>query len=117
MPLKVKLCLESITTELFTGDGANIHTPEFMKDKINGQYGFAKPGAWLDNSDVIYMCFILKRPIGYVTVINTNSENWGDKLGAQEYPRDGGLVFFTPDYPEKWVIYNSGNHFQPLIKK
>jgi hypothetical protein len=45
MPLKVKLCLEFMATEGFTGDGANIHSPEFIKDKLVGSGGFAKPGA------------------------------------------------------------------------
>ena len=89
-----------------------------MKEKLNGSHGFAKNGAWLENGDIVYITPILKRNITLITAI-PNADNYvqKDKFSA----KNSEVLFtgagFTPAHPERWVIYNSGGHFQPLIKK
>jgi len=62
------------------------------------------------------MSYFLNRRITFVTVLPGGG--WGhDRFGAYNYPEENGLPGFVPKYNERWVIYNSGGHFQPLIKK
>jgi hypothetical protein len=121
MPLKVKLCLDFMATEGFT-DGSNIYSPEFIKDKLIGSGGFAKPGAWLESADIMYIAPILERPIAVVSK-HPEDPRYGEfsgEIATFEFPEDLGFLStatFPFTHKERWVIYNSGGHFQPLIKK
>jgi hypothetical protein len=94
LPLRVKICLELLTRfDIFSG------TPEQklteLKEKISGEYGFAKPGKWLENQDIVYMSYVLKRPIILVTVIPRDSgENDFGVLNSYNYFEDKSIFYF-----------------------
>ena len=115
LPLRVKICLEILTNpNKFLGGDENSQLID-LKEQLIGGRGFAKNGTWLENSDIIHMAWILKRNITVVTYVPASSVAVLGEFGA--WNTEQLLTDFTPAYSENWVIYNSGGHFQPLIKK
>ncbi|KLL04144.1 MAG: hypothetical protein MRERV_27c036, partial [Mycoplasmataceae bacterium RV_VA103A] len=122
LPLRAKLCIE------FMADPDKyVSGIEQLKEKLNGSHGFAINTRWLENGDIAYMKTILKRQI----VLLSASPNWetdypylkdNNGISLAEYPSND-----TPDQiieynkltykDHPFIIYNSGGHFQPLIKK
>ena len=120
MPLKVKLCLDYISNKGFTSDASDNRPLESVKDTLVGSGGFAKPGAWLDIGDIFYVALVLQRPLAVIGKW-PNDPAFGEmsgKLGTYEVPEGITLshpINWNATYKERWVIYNSGGHFQPLI--
>ena len=63
----------------------------------------AKDYEWLSNSQIKLLSYVFKRNLVII------SKNKNEYEPACSYPD-------INEYPEEWVIYNSGVHFQPLIK-
>ena len=111
--LRVALCLELMTNpERYFHSTTDEKKIVSIKDEISRE-GITENRRWL-NSDIIkYLAYALKRPI--VSIIKSKFY----KFQVYDYPNSqtGEGSDFIPVYPEKWVVYNSGGHYQPLIKK
>jgi len=110
LPLRVKICLEIMNNpNVFLGGGETEKFEE-LKTKLVGSHGFAKNGKWLENRDISYLSLILDRSITLISVL-PGSEKFVDK------DKIGILHADVLSHRREWVIYNSGEHFEPLIKK
>lgn len=69
----------------------------------------AQNRSWLSNLEIDVLGYILKRNL--IVISNFNNSY------LESYSFDPIAHNITDAYPETWVIYNGGNHFQPLIKK
>ena len=106
LKLRVAMCLELMTnleTRYLKNRGA--YPAETFKSYLyDGR--IYKNGKWLSNFEIGLLGFIFKRKL----IVISKYKGWF--WPAWFYPEKEGI---TAEYPETWVIYNSGNHFQPLI--
>ncbi|MCE8167788.1 MAG: hypothetical protein I3273_07770 [Candidatus Moeniiplasma glomeromycotorum] len=113
--LRVALCLELMTNpeKYFSGLTNDKSKIQAVKNEISKER-IAENTRWLSSDITKYLAHVLKRPI--VSIIKSK---FLAPFQVYDYPNSetGEGSDFTPTYSEKWVVYNSGGHFQPLIKK
>ena len=104
--LKLAMCWEIIyNLERYYGEKENTKQVNWIKEKLIDE-GFATNGEWLENYHGLFLANILKRKIVVISVDISNRGTWN-------------AVPFSPldnQYPEPFFIFNSGGHFQPLLR-
>lgn len=120
--LRVAICLELMKNPgkyFGWGEDAILRN---LKDKIINE-DFTLNNKELEGTHIEYLAHIFKRPLVVISKIPESYRvNLGQNFEVLEYPNHNvygqSSAFFTPENSrEPWVIYNSGGHFQPLIKK
>ena len=74
---------------------------------------------WLEDRHVKFLEPVLKRRLNLLSKAPNKPEKYGALAGKfhcllHGYPEN---YLISPLYTETWTIYNSGGHYQPLIKK